>query len=48
MQFALLGFLTPEYLLLIIFLASLTVLLMLSVLKMGLKYKDKEEEGGRS
>lgn len=45
-QFALLGFLTPEYLLLIIFLASLTVLLMLSVLKMGLKYKDKE--GGES
>ena len=44
-QFALQGFITPEYLLLIIFLISLTVLLLLSVLKMGLKYKDKEGEG---
>ncbi len=43
-QFALQGFITPEYLLLIIFLASLMVLLLLSVLKMGIK----EGEGGRS
>ncbi len=41
-QFALGEFITPEYLLLILFLTSLIILLMLSVLKMGV------EEGGRS
>jgi NADH:ubiquinone oxidoreductase subunit 6 (subunit J) len=41
-QFALENFITPEYLLLILFLTALIILLMLSVLKMGVG------EGGRS
>lgn len=41
-QFALEKFITPEYLLLILFLTALIILLMLSVLKMGIG------EGGRS
>ncbi|MCK4476400.1 MAG: hypothetical protein KAU16_06705 [Methanophagales archaeon] len=43
-QFALEEFITPEYLLLILFLTSLIILLMLSVLKMGVG----EGEGGKS